>query len=76
MFCKKLISLFLAAVLTLSLCACGGEQPPASPASPSASENPAPEAPATILLTDNVGREVELPYPVEQIGRASCRERV
>ena len=66
MFCKKLISLFLAAVLTLSLCACGGEQPPASPASPSASENPAPEAPATIVLTDNAGREVELPYPVER----------
>lgn len=66
MFRKKLISLFLAAVLTLSLCACGGEQPPASPASPSASENPAPETPATILLTDNVGREVALPYPVER----------
>lgn len=69
---KSILSLLLALALAASLCACGGSQPdkPSSPAPEapgSSAPSPAePESPATITLTDNLGREVELPYPVER----------
>ena len=67
---KKILSLLLA-VAMLSLSACGQGQQPASPSSvpeapPSQSAPVEPETPATITLTDNLGRQVELPYPVER----------
>ena len=65
----------LALALTLLLSACGGTASSAAPASaaapasseaPVSSEAPAePAKPSTITLTDNAGRTVELPYPVE-----------
>lgn len=65
---RPILSLLLAAALALSLCACGqGGAQPSSPASvPESSQAEPSSAPATITLTDNVGREVELPYPVER----------
>ena len=68
---KQIFSLLTAMMMVLSLCACGqGNAPAAPPASPPAesggSPAPKPEGPATITLTDNVGRQVELPCPVER----------
>lgn len=68
---KQIFSLLMAMMMVLSLCACGqGNAPAAPPASPPAesggSPAPKPEGPATITLTDNVGRQVELPCPVER----------
>lgn len=51
-----LTALFLCAVLALA--GCSGSQA-------SAPESAAPDTGATIVLTDNMGRDVELPYPVE-----------
>ena len=71
---KKLFTLLLAVVMVLSMAACGAKTEPAAttaapteaPVTEAATEAPATEAaPATQVLTDNVGREVELPVPVD-----------
>lgn len=64
----KIISLLLALVMLLSLCACGGSPAPAESAAPAESETPA-EAPAdgTRVIVDANGREVEIPQSVESI---------
>ena len=59
----RALALLLAAALALSPAACG--QAPASQSSGPASSPSGEEAPSTITLTDNVGRQVELPCPVE-----------
>ena len=73
----KILSLLMALAMLLTFCACNSNNA-ANDASDqsnvsqsvddqqSQSEgNTEPEVPDTIVLTDNVGREVELPYPVE-----------
>ena len=71
---KKLFTLLLAVVMVLSMAACGAKTEPAAttaapteaPVTEAATEAPATEAaPATQVLTDNVGREVEFPVPVD-----------
>ena len=74
-FCAALCPLLLALAMTLMLCACTAGQPSGTSAQGTASDAPSqgspppqqadPDTPQTITLTDNVGREVELPYPVE-----------
>ena len=63
---KKVLPLLLTATLLLSLAACGQASPAQSPASEPASTSSQGESPSQITLTDNVGRQVELPYPVER----------
>lgn len=46
---KKLVGLFLAVIMTLSLCACAGQ---------AAAEPPAAEQPSQVVVTDMIGREV------------------
>lgn len=67
---KKLVTLILALVMVGSLAACGGQTEPADTAAATQQQTTAPTVmqasqPATQVLTDNVGREVELPLPVE-----------
>ena len=65
-----ILSLLLVAAMLLSLCACGqGDQPTSLVSIPENSPVSVPEepaAPATMILTDNLGRQVELPCPVER----------
>ncbi len=63
---RKVLPLLLTATLLLSLAACGQASPTQSPASEPASTSSHGESPSQITLTDNVGRQVELPYPVER----------
>ncbi len=61
-----LLSILLCMALLLS--GCGAGQPAAGPTEPQSSQSTGIEAPAgneTITLTDNMGRQVELPYPVK-----------
>lgn len=64
----KIISLLLALVMVLSLCACGGSPAPAESAAPAESEAPIeePSAEARIIVDAN-GRNVEIPQTVESI---------
>ena len=74
---KKIITLLLAMVMVLSLAACGADTAPETTAvdataaatksdgAGTATEAVTEAAPATQVLTDNVGRQVELPVPVE-----------
>lgn len=65
-----ILSLLLVAAMLLSLCACGqGDQPTSLVSIPENSPVSVPEEPAvaaTMILTDNLGRQVELPCPVER----------
>ena len=69
---KKLIALLLALAMVLSLAACGTQQPDPTEA-PVVTETPTevtPEteaAPTTVVFTDDLGREVELPATIERI---------
>jgi iron complex transport system substrate-binding protein len=64
---RKALPLLLAAALLFSLAACGQASPAHSPVPElPASASPEAESSSRITLTDNVGRQVELPYPVER----------
>lgn len=74
---RTLFSLLLAGAMALSLAACASEPSPGNggtsslpsqeqPVDSAPSQEPSQSEPATITLTDNVGRQVELPYPVER----------
>ena len=61
---KKMVSLMMAALLVLSLCACGAQpqEAPATQAPTQPAETVAAEAPVseTVTVTDMIGREVEV----------------
>lgn len=61
---KKLFALLLAAMMLLSMTACG-QQPLADTEEPTAPQET--QAPATRIFTDSVGREVEVPAKIEKI---------
>ena len=69
---KKLIALLLALAMMLSLAACGAQQPDPTDA-PVVTEAPTeatPEteaAPTTVIFTDDLGREVEVPAEISRI---------
>lgn len=67
---KKLICLLLAAVLTLSLAACGGAPAPETTAPTETAGETAPEttaAPTTHTVVDHLDNAVEVPYEVNRI---------
>ena len=67
---KKLISLLLAAVLALSLAACGGAPAPETAAPTETAGETAPEttaAPTTHTVVDHLDNAVEVPYEVNRI---------
>ena len=66
---KKLVSLLLALVMILSLAACGSGDTPTN-------ESKAPEGSAAPDGDTQPGEFVPYTYEDEEIGRASCRERV
>ena len=68
---KRFLSALLGTIMILSLISCGSPAPstpasePASTASTATESTSDAAATDTITLTDNMGREVELPHPVE-----------
>ena len=77
---KKIILMFLAFTITLSLCACGSQAPQSTSSvdssTPESSASSTPEsasstqessAPTVRVITDSTGREVEIPNTVESI---------
>lgn len=67
---KRTLALFLALTLSLSLLAgCGGQEAQSTPA-PTGTTAPAAtpdaEEPTTKVVVDGLGREVEIPWPVER----------
>ena len=72
---KRLILLVLTAIVALSMLAgCAGNPPPtASPtpttgqATPTAEPSETPEAPSTVVFTDSVGREIEVPAEITRV---------
>ena len=67
---KKLICLLLAAVLALSLAACGGAPAPETTAPTETAGETAPEttaAPTTHTVVDHLDNAVEVPYEVNRI---------
>ena len=64
---KKALSLLLALTLLFALCACGAPAQPSAPAEPAAPSTPTdpqtpdiPAEPASVTLTDMIGRELQL----------------
>jgi iron complex transport system substrate-binding protein len=82
---KKLLSIFLAALLALSLFACNGQSAASSPSpspSPSPSASVAPVSPSasavpeTVMFTDSVGREVEVPSKITRIAASGAMAQI
>lgn len=71
---KRIIAVFMAALMSLSLFGCGGKQAgeassPAAQSSQSAASNEeasSDEQSSTKMITDGLGREVEIPWPLER----------
>ena len=80
---KKLICLLLAAVLALSLAACGGAPAPETTAPTETAGETAPEttaAPTTHTVVDHLDNAVEVPYEVNRgmryLSSAQCPDGV
>ena len=67
---KRTLALFLALTLSLSLLAgCGGQEAQSTPApigTTAPTATPDAEEPTTKVVVDGLGREVEIPWPVER----------
>ena len=66
---KKVFAAALAALVALGLGACGGQAPAASSSAPpqaAASAKEAPAAQETRVVTDGLGRQVEVPWPIQR----------
>ncbi len=78
---KKLIAVFLALLLTLSLVACSGQNAaaptsPAPAASPSESLPPSGTDASTVKFTDSVGREVEVPANITRVAASGALAQI
>lgn len=81
---KKFLSVFLALLLTLSLVACSGQStnsaPPSEPASASPAETSASPGGAdvteTVMFTDSVGREVEVPAEITRVAASGALAQI
>jgi iron complex transport system substrate-binding protein len=80
---KKLLSLFLAVLLVLSLSACNGQITTSAP-SPQQSSSPesgmsassGTDAPETVMFTDSAGREVQVPTKIVRIAASGSMAQI
>lgn len=66
---KRILAVALAALFSLGMVACGGQQAAPSSSAPSqaaASVEQAPAAQETRVVTDGLGRQVEVPWPIQR----------
>ena len=66
---KRILAVALAVLFSLGMVACGGQQAAPSSSAPSqatASAEQAPAAQETRVVTDGLGRQVEVPWPIQR----------